>query len=57
MSGFAKGIKVGSTVSRGQLIGYIGATGAATGPHLHFEIRVGENRYANVVDPLPYLRK
>lgn len=57
MSGFAKGIKVGSTVSRGQLIGYIGASGAATGPHLHFEIRVGENRYANVVDPLPYLRK
>lgn len=57
MSGFAKGLKVGSTVSRGQLIGYIGATGAATGPHLHFEIRVGENRYANVVDPLPYLKK
>ena len=57
MSGFASGLKIGSTVSRGQLIGYIGATGAATGPHLHFEIRVGENRYANVVDPLPYLKK
>lgn len=57
MSGFAKGLKLGDTVSRGQIIGYVGSSGAATGPHLHFEIRVGENRYANVVDPLPYLRK
>lgn len=57
MSGFAKGLKVGDTVSRGQIIGYMGQSGAATGTHLHFEIRVGANRYANVVDPLPYLRK
>ena len=57
MSGFVKGLQVGSTVTRGQQIGYMGHTGAATGTHLHFEIRVGANRYANVVDPLPYLRK
>ena len=57
MSGFASGIKLGDTVSRGQLIGYVGSSGAATGPHLHFEIRTGANKYANVVDPLPYLRK
>lgn len=57
MSGFAKGLKQGSTVTRGQVIGYMGHTGAATGTHLHFEIRVGENRYSNVVDPLPYLKK
>lgn len=57
MSGFASGLKVGDTVSRGQVIGYMGKSGAATGTHLHFEIRKGENRYANVVDPLPYLRK
>ncbi len=57
MSGFAKGLKVGSVVSRGQVIGYVGSTGAATGPHVHFEIRVGSNSYSSVTNPLPYLRK
>jgi len=37
MSRFARGIRVGSHVQQGQIIGYVGMTGLATGPHLHYE--------------------
>ncbi|MEO6050387.1 MAG: M23 family metallopeptidase [Pyrinomonadaceae bacterium] len=35
-------IGVGDTITRGQLIGYIGSTGRSTGPHLHFELRLND---------------
>ena len=48
LSRFAPGIRTGSRVNQGQLIGYVGATGTATGPHLDF--RIWEN--GRPIDPL-----
>lgn len=53
---FENGIRAGVSVQRGQRIGYVGNTGNSTGPHLHFEVRMGVGLSGHPVDPMPYLK-
>ena len=48
MVGFARGMTDGVHVRQGQVIGYLGQTGLATGPHLHYEVIVN----GHFVDPM-----
>ena len=48
MTGFARGITDGVRVRQGQVIGYLGMTGLATGPHLHYEVIIN----GRFVDPM-----
>ena len=59
MSRFARGLRNGDRVEQGDIIGYVGATGWATGPHLHYEFRVNESprdpltiKLARLAEPL-----
>ncbi len=40
LSSFAKGLRKGKRINQGDIIGYVGSTGLATGPHLHYEFRI-----------------
>ncbi len=46
LSKFVKNVKVGTVVKQGQIIGYAGATGLATGPHLHYEV-IKDGKHVN----------
>ena len=49
LNNFERNIKVGSRVKQGQVIGYVGSTGLATGPHLHYEFRIN-GKHTNPVN-------
>jgi murein DD-endopeptidase MepM/ murein hydrolase activator NlpD len=56
LSGFAKGLRKGMRVTQSETVGYVGATGLATGPHLHYEFRINDvhqNPLRVVMPPAP----
>jgi murein DD-endopeptidase MepM/ murein hydrolase activator NlpD len=48
-------VERGQVVAAGEPIGLVGNTGRVTGPHVHFEVRMGENRYASTYNPVLWM--
>jgi murein DD-endopeptidase MepM/ murein hydrolase activator NlpD len=61
LNNYARGLRNGSRVQQGEIIGYVGSTGLATGPHLHYEFLVnGVHRNpltVKIPDAAPLLKK
>lgn len=57
LSRYAKGLHVGSYVHEGQRIAYVGSSGLATGPHLHFEVRINNQPHNPLTVALPSFGK
>lgn len=57
LSKFARGLRLGSKVKKGQVIGYVGSTGRSTGPHLHYELRYKGKRKNPLTWRLPKQKK
>lgn len=53
LSGFKSNLKLGSSVKQGDVIGYVGSTGLATGPHLHYEFRIAGEHVNPLTAKLP----
>ncbi len=53
LSKIEKNIKQGTKVEQGQIIGFVGATGLATGPHLHYELRIKDRAVNPLTVSLP----
>jgi murein DD-endopeptidase MepM/ murein hydrolase activator NlpD len=53
LSRFSSGLSTGSSIKQGQVIGYVGMTGLATGPHLHYEFRINDVHHNPLTVKLP----
>lgn len=53
MKGFARGIRTGSSIHQGDVIGFVGMTGLATGPHLHYEFHIDGAHHDPLTVTLP----
>jgi murein DD-endopeptidase MepM/ murein hydrolase activator NlpD len=50
-------VRVGQSVARGAILGYVGTSGNSSGPHLHFEVHTGNPATrANAINPIPFMR-